>query len=157
MEKVFSKIYIGADSAGFSLKKQLIAHLTAKGYEVIDHGAFSEESSHYPDFAKVVCQSVKADRTTAGILVCGTGIGMSMAANKHSGIRAAVCADTFSARMTRLHNDANILCMGARVIGFGLAADIADLFVSTQFEGGRHAMRVGMINDIEASENCRKE
>ncbi|NLK39639.1 MAG: ribose 5-phosphate isomerase B [Clostridiales bacterium] len=157
MEKLFSKIYIGADSAGFQLKEQLIAHLTSQGYEVADCGAYNEESSHYPEFAKLVCQSVKDDKSAVGILVCGTGIGMSIAANKHRGIRAAVCGDTFSARMTRLHNNANILCIGARVIGFGLAADIVDLFVSTPFEsGGRHALRVGMIDEIEAGEyNCK--
>lgn len=152
MEKIFNKIYMGADAAGFHLKNQLKDHLTAKGFEVIDCGAYNDESSHYPEFAKLVCQAVKTDKTAAGILVCGTGIGMSMAANKHTGIRAAVCSDTFSARMTRLHNDANVLCLGARVIGYGLAADIVDLFVTTSFEGGRHALRVCLIDEIEAAE-----
>ncbi|MBO7293276.1 MAG: RpiB/LacA/LacB family sugar-phosphate isomerase, partial [Clostridia bacterium] len=95
---------------------------------------------------------VQADGDALGILVCGTGIGMSMAANKHRGIRAAVCGDTFSARMTRLHNDANILCLGARVIGQGLARDIVDLFMTTEFEGGRHATRVDMITALENGE-----
>lgn len=153
MEKLFKKIYMGADSAGYALKEQLAGHLREQGFEIIDCGTHSEESCHYPEFAKAVCQYVQSDISAAGILVCGTGIGMSMAANKHRGIRAAVCGDTFSARMTRLHNNANVLCLGARVIGFGLAADITDLFVSTSFEGGRHAVRVGMMEDIENG-NC---
>mgnify|MGYP001436468428 CR=1 FL=1 len=152
MDKIFKKIYIGADSAGFALKEQLSAHLRAQGFEISDCGTDSEESCHYPTFAAEVCRAVQADPASGGILVCGTGIGMSIAANKHRGIRAALCGDTFSARMTRLHNNANVLCLGARVIGFGLAADITDLFVKTGFEGGRHAVRVGMIEDIEGSE-----
>ena len=144
-------IYIGADSAGFAMKETLIASLREQGYEVIDCGAYSDASSHYPEFAAAVCKNVqKAPDDVFGILVCGTGIGMSMVANKYDGVRAAVCGDTFSARMTREHNDANVLCMGARVIGPGLMKDIVDLFLSTAFDGGgRHEMRVNMIADAE--------
>ena len=142
-------IHIGADSAGFDLKEIVKAHLTEAGYTVVDHGTDSTASCHYPIFAARVAKAVQADAASLGILVCGTGIGMSMAANKYRGIRAAVCGDTFSSRMTRMHNDANVLCIGARVIGQGLACDIVDLFVTTPFEGGRHATRVDMITAIE--------
>ena len=147
------KIYIGADSAGYFMKEDLISHIKEKGYEVIDCGTNSAESCHYPEFASAVAKNVQKDlEGSFGILVCGTGIGMSMVANKYKGIRAAVCGDTFSARMTRMHNDANVLCMGARVIGIGLAKDIVDLFLSSEFEGGRHAVRVNMISDVESAE-----
>ena len=147
-------IYIGADSAGFAMKETLIASLREQGYEVIDCGAYSDASSHYPEFAAAVCKNVqKAPDDVFGILVCGTGIGMSMAANKHRGIRAALCGDTFSARFTRLHNNANVLCMGARVIGIGLAQDIVAAFLDSPFEvGGRHEARVDMITAIEEGE-----
>lgn len=144
------KIYIGADSAGYELKGEVISHLQAKGYEVIDCGTDSTASCHYPIFANAVCEQVKRDtENTFGILICGTGIGMSMCANKHKGIRAALCSDTYSAKMTRQHNDANVLCMGARVIGSCLAIDIVDSFLSHEFEGGRHALRVNMMMEIE--------
>ena len=144
-----SKIYIGADSAGFEMKEMLKAYLAEAGHETVDVGTDSTASCHYPIFAAAVARGVQKDEGALGILVCGTGIGMSMTANKFRGIRAAVCGDTFSARMTRMHNDANVLCLGARVIGPGLARDITDLFVSTPFEGGRHAIRVDMIGAIE--------
>ena len=143
------KIYIGADSAGFILKGEIKEHLSSLGYEVIDCGCDSTASCHYPEFAGRVCKSVQADDNSFGILICGTGIGMSMCANKHKGIRAALCSDTYSARMTRCHNDANLLCLGARVIGSCLAIDIVDAFLSAEFEGGRHAIRVKMMMDIE--------
>ena len=144
------KIFIGADSAGFELKREVIPYLQDKGYEVIDCGTDSSASCHYPLFANAVCENVKADLDGSfGILICGTGIGMSMCANKHKGIRAALCSDTYSARMTRAHNDANVLCMGARVIGSCLALDIVDSFLSYGFEGGRHATRVDMMMAIE--------
>ena len=144
------RIYIGADSAGYALKEEVIPYLTEKGYEVIDCGTDSAASCHYPLFANAVCEKVKADlKGSFGILICGTGIGMSMCANKHKGIRAALCSDTYSARMTRAHNDANLLCMGARVIGSCLALDIIDAFLSADFEGGRHQTRVDMMMDIE--------
>ena len=145
------KIYIGADSAGFALKEEVIPYLTEKGYEVIDCGTDSAASCHYPLFANAVCEKVKADlEGSFGILICGTGIGMSMCANKYNGVRAAVCSDTFSARMTRIHNNANVLCMGARVIGQCLAEDVLDAFLGAEFEdGGRHRMRVDMMSEIE--------
>ena len=143
-------VYIGADSAGFSLKEEVRTHLENAGYTVSDMGAYSDASCHYPEFAARVCESVQKDLDGSfGILICGTGIGMSMCANKHKGIRAALCSDTYSARMTRCHNDANLLCMGARVIGSCLALDIVDSFLAAEFEGGRHAVRVGMMMDVE--------
>ena len=145
------KIFIGADSAGYRLKGEFIEHLTSLGYEVTDMGCDSEASCHYPIFASAVCEKVQADLDGSfGILICGTGIGMSMCANKHRGIRAAVCSDTFSARMTRCHNDANVLCIGARVTGSCLALDILDSFLGAEFEGGRHKTRVDMMTEIEA-------
>lgn len=144
------KLYIGADSAGFLLKKEVIAHLENNGYECVDLGCDSTESCHYPVFASKVSEAVQSNPLGSfGILICGTGIGMSMCANKHKGIRAAVCSDTYSAKMTRCHNDANVLCIGARVIGSCLALDIVDAFLGAEYEGGRHAVRVGMMSDIE--------
>ena len=144
------RIFIGADSAGYALKEELIAALKEEGYDVTDFGTDSDASCHYPIFASKVSEAVQADlEGSFGILVCGTGIGMSMVANKYNGIRAAVCGDTFSARMTRMHNDANILCIGARVTGLGLAKDILAAFLGAEFEGGRHALRVDMITALE--------
>lgn len=144
------KIIIGADSAGFVLKEEIKSHLSDMGYEIEDCGCHSTESCHYPEFASAVCKRLQTDLDGSfGILICGTGIGMSMCANKHKGIRAAVCGDTYSAKMTRCHNDANLLCIGARVTGSCLALDIVDAFLSAEYEGGRHAVRVGMITDIE--------
>ncbi len=144
------RIFIGADSAGYTLKEEIREYLLAKGYEVTDCGTNSTASCHYPDFASAVCRGVQADlEGSYGILICGTGIGMSMCANKHKGIRAALCGDTYSAKMTRQHNDANVLCMGARVIGSCLAIDILDAFLDNEFEGGRHATRVDMMMEIE--------
>ncbi|MBR6795451.1 MAG: ribose 5-phosphate isomerase B [Clostridia bacterium] len=144
------RIFIGADSAGYALKEELIAALKEEGYDVTDFGTDSDASCHYPIFASMVSEAVQADlEGSFGILVCGTGIGMSMVANKYDGIRVAVCGDTFSARMTRMHNDANILCIGARVTGLGLAKDILAAFLGAEFEGGRHALRVDMITALE--------
>ena len=144
------KIYIGADSAGYELKEKVKAYLQNGGYEVVDCGCDSTASCHYPVFASKVCEGVLTNlEGNFGILICGTGIGMSMCANKYNGIRAAVCGDTFSARMTRIHNDANVLCIGARVIGEMLALDIVEQFLTHEFEGGRHAIRVDMMKDIE--------
>ena len=147
--EIIMKIAIGADSAGFAMKEELKAHLAEGGHEVVDCGAFSDARCDYPKFACKVCEQVTEADCTFGILVCGTGIGMSMAANKVRGIRAAVVSEHFSARYTRLHNDANVLCLGARVIGSGLAAELVDLFISTPAEGGRHANRVDMIMKVE--------
>ena len=147
------KIYIGADSAGYFLKEEFKSYLIGRGYEVEDCGTDSDASCHYPIFASAVCEKVQGELDTSfGILICGTGIGMSMCANKYNGIRAAVCGDTFSARMTRCHNDANVLCIGARVTGSCLATDILDSFLGAKFEGGRHAVRVDMIGEIEKSQ-----
>ena len=144
------KIFIGADSAGYVLKEELKKQIEELGYDVCDFGTDSEESCHYPIFASKVCEAVQAAPDSSfGILVCGTGIGMSMCANKYNGIRAAVCSDTFSAKMTRRHNDANVLCLGARVIGSCLAEDIVDIFLESDFEGGRHKIRVDMMTEIE--------
>ena len=145
------KIFIGADSAGYVLKGQIIEHLSSLGYEVIDCGCDSEASCHYPEYAAKVCKNVLGE-DSFGILVCGTGIGMSMCANKFDGIRAAVCSDTYSAKMTRCHNNANLLCIGARVVGYCLAFDIVDAFLSAEYEGGRHEIRVQMMEKIEKGE-----
>ena len=118
----------------------------------LDFGTNSAASVDYPVYADKVCRAIQEGKATLGILLCGTGIGMSIAANKHRGIRAACCSDTFSARLTRNHNDANVLCMGARVVGAGLAMDIADQFLDAEYEGGRHEKRVAMVMALEESE-----
>ncbi|MBE6554833.1 MAG: ribose 5-phosphate isomerase B [Ruminococcaceae bacterium] len=143
------KLIIGCDHAAVELKGQVRDHLIARGFDVEDVGTFTSDSCNYPVIAHKVCEKVASGEKELGILVCGTGIGMSMAANKHRGIRAACCSDTFSARLTRLHNDANVLCFGARVVGMGLALDLADAFVDADFEGGKHQKRVDMITAIE--------
>ncbi|MBE6595293.1 MAG: ribose 5-phosphate isomerase B [Ruminococcaceae bacterium] len=143
------KLIIGCDHAAFELKGLVKEHLISRGFEVEDVGTYSADSCNYPDIAHALCQKIQSGEHTMGILICGTGIGMSMAANKHRGIRAACCSDTFSARLTRLHNDANVLCFGARVVGMGLAFDLVDAFVDAEFEGGKHAVRVDMITAIE--------
>lgn len=145
------KIYVGADSAGYLLKEKLKAHMLDLGYDVTDMGTDSTASCHYPHFAAAVCREVqKAPDNAFGLLVCGTGIGMSMCANKFRGIRAAVCSETYSARLTRNHNDANVLCLGARVIGECLAQDVLDAFLNAEFEtGGRHRLRLDMMTAIE--------
>ena len=144
------KIIIGSDHGGFELKKDVIAHLEKRGVEVIDVGTYSTESCNYPDYARALCKRIQSGEFERGILICGTGIGMSMCANKYNGVRAAVCSDTFSARMTRVHNNANVLCMGARVIGQCLAEEVLDAFLGAEFEdGGRHRMRVAMLTEIE--------
>ena len=142
-------IAIGSDHGGFALKEELKKHLTERGIEFTDFGTFSEESCDYPVYAEKVCRAVVAGEAEKGILCCGTGIGMSMAANKIKGIRCACCGDCFSAEMTRRHNDANVIAMGGRVVGAGLALKMVDLFLDTPFEGGRHARRVGMVMDLE--------
>ena len=142
-------IAIASDHAALDLKSEIKKHLEEQGFEVTDYGTYTPDSCNYPDYAEKVCDAINEGKQDLGILVCGTGIGMSMAANKCKGIRAACCSDTFSARFTRLHNDANVLCMGARVIGAGLACDIADIFINTDFEGGRHQTRVDMVMALE--------
>lgn len=142
-------IAIGCDHGGYKLKEEIVAHLKANGVDFKDFGVYEEKSVDYPDIASVVCESILSGETECGILVCGTGIGISIAANKHKGIRAAVCSDEFSAKFTRLHNDANVLCLGGRVVGPGLGCELVDIFLNTGFEGGRHALRVQKITDIE--------
>lgn len=144
------RIVMGSDHAGYNLKLKVKAHLEARGFEVIDVGTHAPESCNYTVYADALCKTLTAGEADLGILVCGTGIGMSIAANKHKGIRAACCENTFSARMTRMHNDANVLCFGERVIGYGLACDMVDLFVDTPFEGGRHQARVDDLNALDA-------
>ena len=142
-------IAVACDHGGFELKREIIAHLERRGTEYVDFGTFSADSCDYPDFAEAACLAVIDGKCTRAILVCGTGVGISIAANKMPGIRAACCSDTFSARYTRMHNDANALCMGGRVVGPGLAIDMVDLFLDTEFEGGRHQKRIDKIAEIE--------
>lgn len=136
---------IAADHAGFRLKAQLKAHLESRGIEVRDFGVDGTESVDYPDYAHPVAAAVASGEVAFGLLCCGTGVGMSMAANKYPSVRAVVCSDVFSAAMARAHNDANVLCLGERVVGIGLAVQILDRFVDGEFEGGRHQRRVGKI------------
>jgi ribose 5-phosphate isomerase B len=143
------KIIIGSDHGGIHLKEVLKQHLAERGIEVHDAGTYTEESCDYPDIALQVCRAVTAGDGDRGVLVCGTGIGMSMAANKVKGIRAALCGDVFSAIMSREHNDANVICLGERVLGPGLAVCILDAWLDTEFAGGRHARRVNKIMAIE--------
>lgn len=143
---VFMKIAIGADHAGFEYKSLLAAFLKAKGHDVTDCGTDSAEQVDYPVYAEKVCRLVEDAVADTGILICGTGIGMSMAANRHKGIRAAVCGDVKSAEFTRLHNDANILCMGARIIPYDLAQRIAEIYLSTDFLGGKHQKRIELFS-----------
>ena len=144
------KIALGCDHAGFEMKDAVIAHLNQKGWDVIDVGTNSAESCDYPLFAHEVCKNIQQGAAELGILICGTGIGMSLVANKHRGIRAAACSDTFSARLTRVHNNANVLCFGTRVVGIGLALDLIDNFLDAEFEGGKHERRISMFeNGVE--------
>ena len=138
------KIIIGSDHGGYNLKQVIIEHLNDIGYEIEDLGCYSTESCDYPVIAKSVSEKV-LESDAQGILVCGTGIGMSIAANRYDGIRASHCTDTFTARMTRMHNNSNILCLGERITGAGLALDIVDIWLNTEFEGGRHQKRIDMI------------
>ena len=143
------KLIAGSDHAGLALRAEAVKVAKAAGLEVEDLGPFSGDSVDYPDYAKQVADAVAAGRARLGILVCGTGIGMSIAANKVKGIRAAHCTTEFEARMARAHNDANVLCIGERVIGPGIAAAVVKAFLETPFEGGRHAVRVQKIRDLE--------
>ncbi len=143
-------IAIGSDHGGFALKQAIMEHLREKGVEYRDLGTYTEESCDYPEYGEAVARAVAGGEAERGIAICGTGIGISIAANKVRGVRAAVCGDCYSAEMTRRHNDANVLCMGGRVVGDGLALKIVDVFLETPFEGGRHARRVGKIHEIES-------
>lgn len=141
-------IAIGCDHAGCEMKAAIIDALSAKGFEFRDMGT-NGEPCDYPIIAEAVCKEVLEGGCEKGILICGTGIGMSIAANKIKGIRAALCADSFSTKFTRLHNDTNVMCMGARTLGPGLACELAEIFLTTGFEGGRHQRRVDLITALE--------
>ena len=143
------KIAVGCDHGGLEHKNAIAEHLKERGFEVTDYGIYEQKSVDYPEIAQKLCDGIVNGDNELGILVCGTGIGMSIAANKVKGIRAAACSEHFSAKYTRLHNNSNVLCLGGRVIGVGTAIELADLFVDTQFEGGRHQRRIYMITDIE--------
>jgi len=148
MEVLIMKIAIGSDHGGFDLKEVIKERLTKDGYEVVDKGIETLQSVDYPDIALTVCKSVIEKECDCGILICGTGIGMSIAANKLDGIRAALCCDTYSARMAKEHNNANIITLGARTIGTELAYEIVKAYLNAQFLGGRHEVRVNKIDKI---------
>ncbi len=139
------KIGIGSDHGGFDLKEELRLYLEEQGLEIVDYGTYNKESVDYPEYGKKVGQAVLDGEVERGIVVCGTGIGISLAANKLKGIRCALCSETYSARMSRQHNNANMLALGGRVVGPDLAKDIVDIWLATEFEGGRHERRVGKI------------
>lgn len=147
------KIAVGCDHGGYLLKNEVIKHLENRGIDYKDFGTYSEESCDYPDYAIKVAEAVSNKEYDFGILICGTGIGISISANKVPGIRAALCSDTFSAHATREHNNANILAMGQRVVGTGLALDIVDAFLDSKFEGDRHIRRIDKITQIENKYN----
>ena len=142
-------IAIGSDHGGFELKGYVIKHLQEKGIEVKDFGTYNEDSVDYPDCAKPVCEAVLNGECESGILICGTGIGISIAANKFNGIRAALCSDVFSATMSKEHNNANVICLGGRVLGRELAFMIVDAYLNAKHQGGRHSDRIKKIHAIE--------
>jgi ribose 5-phosphate isomerase B len=137
---------IGADHAGYALKESLKKALQSWGVAFEDLGTFDETSTDYPDYAHKVASGISSGKYPRGVLVCGTGLGVAMTANRHKGVRAAPCTDSYAARMTRAHNDANVLCLGSRIVGPGLAEDILKAFLESKFEGGRHAKRVEKID-----------
>ena len=143
------RIVTGSDHAGFVLKQDLIEFLTEQGNDVVDKGTTVKERCDYPDYAASVAHAVASGEADWGLLVCGTGIGMAMSANKIHGIRAAVVSDAFSARATRLHNDANVLCLGERVVGAGLAREIVAAWLGAEYEGGRHQARIDKMMALE--------
>lgn len=143
---------IGSDHGGFALKQEVMKHLAERGIEYRDYGTYSSESCDYPDYGEAVGRAVASGECERGIIICGTGIGISIAANKVHGVRAALCGDCYSAEMSRAHNDANVLALGARVLGTGLALKIVDTFLDTGFDGGRHARRVAKIMAIEGKD-----
>lgn len=143
------KIAIGNDHAAVEMKNEIKAYLESKGHEVVNYGTDTSASCNYPEYGKAVGVAVASGEADCGVLICGTGIGISLAANKVKGIRAAVCSEPVSARLTKLHNDANIICFGARIVGMETAKAIVDAYLDTEFEGGRHQTRVDMIMAIE--------
>ena len=147
------KIAIGNDHTAVAMKNGIVAHLEAKGYEVVNFGTDATDRSDYPIYGKRVADAVASGECDLGVLICGTGIGISLTANKVKGIRAAVCSESYSAKMTRMHNDANISAFGARVVGQATAEEIVDAFLEAEYEGGRHARRVDMITAVENGES----
>lgn len=143
---------IGSDHGGYALKQEIVKHLSERGIAYRDYGTYSEESCDYPDYGEAVGRAVASGECERGIVVCGTGIGISIAANKVRGVRCALCGDCFSAQMAREHNDANVLALGARVLGAGLALKIVDTFLDSSFAGGRHERRVAKLMAIEGGE-----
>ena len=150
------KIAVGADHGGYELKKAVLAHLQKKGYEVVDYGCDSPERCDYPVYGERVGRAVAGGECELGVLICGTGIGISLAANRVPGIRAAVCSEPYSARLTRQHNNANIIAFGARVIGIETAKMIVDEYLNAEFEGGRHQTRIDMIHEIEETQHLKE-
>ena len=146
------KIAVASDHGGYDLKEEIVKYLKEKGYDFIDFGCFSHDSVDYPDMAAKACRAIQKGECDRGIIVCGTGLGISMAANKFKGIRAAACSDYYSAKYTRLHNDANILSLGGRVLGSGLALEMVEVFLTTEYLGGRHQLRLDKIAQIENGE-----
>ena len=142
-------IAIGCDHGGLELKNHIVKYLQDKGLELKDFGVHTEDSVDYPDCARPVCEAIQSGECEKGILLCGTGIGISIAANKFKGIRSALCGNVFSAKMTKVHNDANIICLGGRVTGRELAFMIVDAWLDAEFEGGRHSNRIAKIHAIE--------
>ena len=142
-------IAIGSDHGGYSLKQVIMKHLDERGLEYRDYGTYSEESCDYPDYGEAVARAVASGECERGIVICGTGIGISISANKVHGIRAALCGDCFSAEMTRRHNDANMMALGAGITGGNLAKRMVEIFLHTEFEGGRHARRVALLDAIQ--------
>ncbi len=140
------KIAIGSDHGGFDFKQLIIDRLEKLGQDVVDVGCYSRESVDYPEFADAVCAKVRSGECERGILICGTGIGMSIAANRHRDIRAALCHESYTARMSREHNNANVLCLGGRVLGVEIALEIVTTWVQTEFAGGRHQRRLDMFS-----------
>ena len=143
------KVFIGCDHAALDMKNEIAEYVKSLGFDIEDCGTYTTESVNYPEYAKKVADNVVKTNTSLGILICGTGIGMSLAANKVKGIRAAAVSEVYSAKLTRMHNDANIVCFGARVIGIETAKMITKAFLTTEFEGGRHKTRVDMITALE--------
>jgi ribose 5-phosphate isomerase B len=142
-------IALGSDHAGYKLKTEIMKHLQDKGYPLKDLGTCGEQSVDYPDYGLAVAEAVSKGECEKGIIICGTGIGISISANKVKGVRAALCTDSYMARMSREHNDANVLAIGERVVGVGVALDIVDAWVETEFLGGKHGIRVNKISEIE--------
>ncbi len=151
------KMVVGCDHGGVELKRELVDVLTERGWTVEDVGCHTGDSVDYPDYAATVARRVAAGEARLGLLICGTGIGMSMAANRVPGVRAALCGDAFSAEMTRRHNDANVLCLGARVVGPGLAATILAAFLDAPFDGDRHRRRIDKIHALELTGKTEDE